>query len=85
MNNLSPIVHSSFLQAYREGLIYPKYVWFTTGGFTPQWWTEESNSTCPHWMVAKALNGSFDFVPHGYIVDEDDVFDTLSGEVCPYI
>ena len=71
------------MQAYHRGLTYPKYVWFTPdGGFSPLWWTEESNSSCPHWIVAKALNGSFGFVPHGYIVDEDDVFDTLSGEVC---
>ena len=67
------------MQAYHRGLTYPKYVWFTPdGGFSPLWWTEESNSSCPHWIVAKALNGSFGFVPRGYIVDEDNAF---SGEV----
>ena len=72
------------MQAYHRGLVYPKYVWITTG--TPQWWTEipESNSSCPHQLVAEALLGSLSFLPNGYVVDKDDVFDTLSGEVDNY-
>ena len=75
--------YSLFTQAYYRGLVYPEYVWFTVGGFTAEWWTEvtETNYSCPHWLVAKALYGSFGILPSGYIVDEDDIFDTLSGEV----
>ena len=74
------------MQAYHRGIGYPEYVWFTSGGLTAEWWTEVpvANSSCPHWLVAKSINGSFGFLPHGYIVDEDEVFDTLSGEVYNY-
>ena len=74
------------MQAYHRGIGYPEYVWFTSGGLTAEWWTEVpvANSSCPPWLVAKSINGSFGFLPHGYIVDEDEVFDTLSGEVYNY-
>ena len=75
--------HSLFMQAYHRGLVFPEYVWFTSGGFPTEWWTEVTgtNSSCPHQLVAKALYGSFAVLPSGYIVVEDGIFDTLSGEV----
>ena len=71
------------MQAYYRDLVYPEYVWFILGDATPQWWTEipETNSSCPHSLVAKVVNGSFGFVPHGFLLDEDNNENTFSGTV----
>ena len=75
--------HLSFMQAYHRGLVYPEYVWFTSGSFPAEWWTEVTgtNSSCPRQLVAKAIYGSLVVLLSGIIVDEDGIFDTLSGEV----
>ena len=74
------------IQAYYRDLVYPEYVWFILGDATPQWWTEipETNSSCPHSLVAKVVNGSFGFVPHGFLLDEDNNENTFSGTVHIY-
>ena len=35
-------------------------------------------------QVAEALHGSFEFVPHGFLLNEQDNIDTFSGEVATY-
>ena len=74
------------IQAYHRGLVYPEYVWFISEGSTTEWWIElnSTNSSCLHSLVAKALHGSFEFFPHGFLLNEHINVDTLSGEVATY-
>ena len=48
----------SILQAYRQGIHYPKYMIITNGWFAPKWWevaTESSKYNCTAEEIASVL------------------------------
>ena len=63
---------------------YPHFTFFTLGSLADEWWEEylETNSSCPHSMIATMVNGSsVSIVPNGYFPNGNEILNTTSGEV----
>ena len=62
---------------------YPEYVYAPLGGLGDEWWTlyPETNSSCPHSLIAKMINGSISIVEEGFFPTQNTSFHATSGQV----
>ena len=62
---------------------YPEYVYVPLGGLGDEWWGlyPETNSSCPHSLIAEMIIGSISIVPEGYFPMHNTSVTTTSGQV----
>ena len=62
---------------------YPEYVYVPLGGLGDEWWGlyPETNSSCPHSVIAEMNNGSISIVPEGFFPTQNTSVNTMSGQV----
>ena len=75
-------IYSFILQAQRQNMTYPGYVWITQGWYSDQWWTEE-DTNCTRKEMNSFLNGTIAISHFPTASNENDTTDT--GTVSVYL
>jgi len=75
-------IYSFILQAQRQNMTYPGYVWITQGWYSDQWWMEEGTN-CTRKEMESFLNGTIAISHFPTASNENDTTDT--GIVSVYL
>ena len=65
----------TILQAKRQNLTYPGYVWITQGWYSDQWWMEE-DTNCTREEMKSFLNGTIAISHFPTASNENDTMDS---------